>query len=70
MPWPWLMVEHCIDLRTGAINHWPFPQENWGANKFHLEAMQAVWRALRFFTKPASKWDEYDVDYFDWLESD
>lgn len=70
MPWPWAMARHCLDLQTGNVTHWPFPGKPWKANAPHLTAMQSVWRAWKFFSKPASKWGPDDIDYFDWLTTD
>jgi hypothetical protein len=64
------MARHCLNMQSGDVSHWPFPSKDWKANASHLTAMQAVWRAWRFFSKPTSKWEPEDIDYFDWLNTD
>ena len=70
MPWPWAMAQHCLNLQTGTVQHWPFPHKNWKQNAFFLNAMLAVWQAWRFFQIEPARWQPEHIDYYDWLYSD
>lgn len=66
-PWSWRLVQMCMDLHTGTMHQWPLPG-GYRANGRLLEAMRATWRAWVFARKPASQWDETDLQYKDWLD--
>ncbi len=70
MPWAWEQARHCLNLASGEVNHWPFPNKSWQDNRFFITAMLVVWQAWRFANKPAEKWGADDVDYYDWLTTD
>ena len=70
MPWPWAVARHCLNMQSGDVVHWPYPMRSWRYNAPILTAMQGVWRAWQFFSRPAADWTPHDIDYYDWLTAD
>lgn len=64
------MARHCLNLRTGEVNHWPFPHKEWKENRLFITAMLVVWQAWSFAQKKAEHWGPADIDYYDWLTTD
>ena len=73
MPWPWKAAGACLDLRTGQVVNWPWPNGDYARNEFALDAMYQVWRVAHLFHKPTmlngkSNWTPEDVDLYAWLQ--
>lgn len=75
MPWPTELLHTCFDAAASNLSgrivfKWPYPDKDWQANRFYLQAMEITNKALNYFDVPLVEWNSANEDrdrFFQWI---
>lgn len=69
MPWPWIILDDCMDHFSGGFRTWPWPNKPWRFNAHPLAAMKIVNTAHTVLTKPEEEWTPADDKFYKWMHT-